>query len=136
VGHDLQPVLIAKQRAAGRNDPTHLWHQVDDFRKSKGHSLERGLTEIERSRVERQPRHRALRVLMPPDASLTAQQREECQAVRIRVAVRERPIDVPQRLAQPADEISAVGERTTLDDAAVVNSVEEESGPRTWNLGF
>src|SRR5439155_10854346 len=96
----------------------------------------RGLPDVERRRVEGEARDRTLGERIPAGAPLAAEQRQERETVRVRVTVCERPLGVLQRVPDPPVEIAAVGERTALDDAPVVEQVEEEPRLRLRLLGL
>ena len=70
-----------------------------------------------------------LRVLVPTRAALAPEKREERQPVRVGVAVGERAVRILERVLDPLVEAAAVRERAALDDAALVDPVQEEPRP-------
>ena len=54
----------------------------------------------------------------------------------VRAALEDRAVGVGERLLEPGVEVAAVGERAALDDAALVEPVEEEARPRLRPLGL
>ncbi len=82
------------------------------------------------------PADRALRLGVPAGRALAAEEGEERETVVRRVAAGELAPGRRERPLEPGVEVAAVGERAALDDAALVQPVEEEARPRPRALGL
>ena len=76
-----------------------------DLREPEGDALERRLAQVERRRGKGQAVDRAVRVLVPAGAALAAEERQERQSVRVRVAVGERAVRILERLLEPVQRL-------------------------------
>ena len=86
VGEELDPPLAREQRVPRCDHLAHLGQRVGDLRQPVGDALEPGLQQVVRVGVEGEPGDRAGGPRVPARAAFAAQQRQEGQAVRVRLA--------------------------------------------------
>src|SRR5262249_57094814 len=70
----------------------------------------------------------------PPRPAPAPERRDERGAVRGGVAAGGRAVVVRERVAEPAVDVAAVRERAALDDAPIVDAVEEQARARERRL--
>src|SRR5437764_3212058 len=126
VGHDLYPALVLQEGGAGGDDLLDLGHQLGNGREPEADALEGRLPDICSGRVEGDPCDRPGCVRVPAGRALAAEKRQEREPVLPVTDSGRRG----QRLLEPRIEVAAVRERAALDDAPVVEEVEEETRPR------
>ena len=101
--------------------------RVEDVGEAVRDALERRLHEVERRGRERDARDQAATARVPAEAPLAAEERQERQAVRCRLAIGEAcGVDVAQGAAEPGEEVAAGAQRAALAEAAIIEAVEEE----------
>ena len=126
------------ERAAGGHDFLDLGEQLGHGGEAKRDSLERGLPQVARSRLEVEPADGAVDVRPPAWAPLAAEEREEGQPVVVGVAARKRRLVLvrAEQLLEPVVDVAAVRECAALQHAPLVDAVEEEAGARLRPLGL